>query len=132
AHAKQILILVMGVAVSLPFILVGLFFCTTRNRMDFSRASNRITVQNQYFAGMISSRQVFPLDSIQRAVIETARAGTHRLVLVTHSGEAIPLTQFTGQGGYYRAIDAINRFLGAATPPGQPAPSGSSHNQPCH
>lgn len=119
-HTKQILILIMGLAVALPFVLVGVFLCTTRNQMDFSRDSNRITIQNQYFAGMVSSRQVIPLDSVLRAVIETGRGGARRLVLVTRSGDAIPLTNFTGQGGYYRALDAVNHFLGAAPQRGEP------------
>lgn len=53
----------------------------------------------------------YPLQSVQKAVVETQSGNSRRMVFVLSTGEDVPLGMWATREGLYQAADAFNHFL---------------------
>jgi hypothetical protein len=91
-------------------LLVGFFVVHLRN----SDTGTAIASKTNGTLQITNSRGVtdtYPLQSVQKAVVETQSGNSKRIVFILSTGEDVPLGMWATRDGLYQATDAFNRFL---------------------
>lgn len=92
-----------------PFILVG---CLSLRTGTLTLDKNTDTASFHEPKRFSHSDTVVPLHSLQYATIRTMRASSY-IAVVLESGDSLTFAASTQQGGKGRAVEAINRYIGA-------------------
>lgn len=94
-----------------PFILLVGFFCAY---LSFSDTATAVASKTQGTLQITNNRGItdsYPLQSVQKLVVETQDGNSRRMVFVLSTGVDVPLGRWATREGLYQAADAFNRFL---------------------
>ena len=111
-------------------LLFGLFF----GYLTYSDAATAVASKTDGTLRITNERGVtdtYPLQSVQKAVVETQDGNSRRMVFVLSTGEDVPLGMWAPRDGLNQAADAFNRFLtGPSDASGQPASTSPQSEEP--
>lgn len=94
-----------------PIVLLFGFFVTYLRRSDTgtavaSKADGTLRITNN--RGVTDT---YPLQSVQKMVVETQDGNSRRMIFVLSTGQNVPLGMWATRDGMYQAAEAFNRFL---------------------
>jgi hypothetical protein len=95
-------------------LLIGFFVVHLRNADTGTAVASKAngTLQITNSRGITDT---YPLQSVEKATVETQSGDSKRIVFVLNTGRDVPLGMWATRDGLYQAVDAFNRFLSDAS-----------------